>query len=153
MMQGIRCAIDFNSFDRGIYSRNSSSHLVIAGVAFAVSLSAGWWALSQRATNGGIAAAPAAQNSQIFQVSYGAQNPYGAIVGLGGRPQTLALAETTMRGGLDASVQPAAHTPSAAIPERQDARRRPTRVGRRLGRPAAAAAPPGGTYRRKPRPL
>ncbi|WP_292532424.1 DUF2778 domain-containing protein [Methylocystis sp.] len=120
MMQGIGAPIDFNSFDRGIYSRKSSSHLVIAGVAFAVSLSAGWWATSQRATNGGIAAAPAAQNSQISRNSFGAQNPYGAIVGLGGRPQTLALAETTMRGGLDASVQPAAHTPSAAIPERQD---------------------------------
>ena len=117
MMQGIGAPIDFNSFERGIYSRKSSSHLVIAGVAFAVSLSAGWWALSQRTTNAKVAAAPATQNSPI---SHGAQNPYGAIVGLGGRPQTLALAETTMRGGLDASVLPAPHTPAAAIPEQQD---------------------------------
>ncbi|MBM3552240.1 MAG: DUF2778 domain-containing protein [Alphaproteobacteria bacterium] len=117
MMQGIGAPIDFNSFERGIYSRKSSSHLAIAGVAFAVSLSAGWWALSQRTTNAKVAAAPAAQNSQI---SRGAPNPYGAIVGLGGRPQTLALAETTMRGGLDASVLPAPHTPAAAVPEQQD---------------------------------
>ena len=122
MMQGIGAPFDVISFDRRIYSRKSSSHLVIAGAAFAVSLSAGLWALSQRAAPGSeIAAAPAAQNSQISQISYGAQNPYGAIVGLGGRPQTLALAETTMRGGLDASIQPAPHTPSAAIPEQQDA--------------------------------
>ncbi|MBM3564276.1 MAG: DUF2778 domain-containing protein [Alphaproteobacteria bacterium] len=119
MMQGISAPIDFISLDRRIYSHKSSSHLVIAGVAFAVSLSAGWWALSQRsAHNPEIAAAPVAQNSQN---SSGAHNPYGAIVGLGGRPQTLALADTTMRGALDGGVKPAAHTPSAAVPERQEA--------------------------------
>ncbi len=118
MMQGIGAPFDVISLDPRIYSRKSSSHLVIAGVAFAVSLSAGFWALSQRATPATeTAAAPAARNSRI---SYAAPNPYGAIVGLGGRPRTLALAETTMRGALDASVQPAAHTPSAAVPEQQD---------------------------------
>ena len=113
MMQGIGAPIDFISLDRRIYSRKSSSHLVIAGVALAVSLSAGYWALSQRsALHSQTAAAPVAATV--------AQNPYGAIVGLGGRPQTLALAETTMRGAIDASIQPAAHTPAAAVPERQD---------------------------------
>jgi hypothetical protein len=112
MMQGIGAPIDFVSLDRRIYSRKSSSHLVIAGVALAVSLSAGYWALLQRpAPRSETAAAPAAPL---------AQNPYGAIVGLGVRPQSLALAETTARGTLDASIQPAAHTPSAAVPVRQD---------------------------------
>ncbi|MBI5312731.1 MAG: DUF2778 domain-containing protein [Methylocystis sp.] len=116
MMQGIGAPIDFISLDRRIYSRKSSSHLVIAGVALAVSLSAGWWALSQRQATASseTAAAPLRQSAS------GAQNPYGAIVGLGGRPQTLALAETTMRGALDASIQPAAQTPPAIVPERQD---------------------------------
>lgn len=114
MMQGIGAPIDFNSFDRGIYSRKSSSHLVIAGVALVASLSAGFWALSQRATpQSEIAAAPAAA-----PVAQSAQNPYGAIIGLGGRPQSLAFLAT--RGTLDASISPAAHTPSAIIPERQD---------------------------------
>ncbi|TLG78035.1 DUF2778 domain-containing protein [Methylocystis sp. B8] len=118
MMQGIGAPIDFNSFDRGIYSHKSSSHLVVAGIALVASLSAGFWALSQRATpQSEIAAAPAAAPSA--QSAFGAQNPYGAIVGLGGRPQSLALSET-MRGALDASIAPAAHTPLAAVPVRQD---------------------------------
>ncbi|MGD9658662.1 MAG: DUF2778 domain-containing protein, partial [Methylocystis sp.] len=118
MMQGISAPFNVISLDRRIYSRKSSSHLVIAGAAFAVSVSAGFWALSQRANPGDqIAAAPAAQKSRITQNSRAAPNPYGAIVGLGGRPQSLAMADATMRGGLDASVQPAAHTPSAAVPE------------------------------------
>jgi hypothetical protein len=112
MMQGISAPFDVIALDRRIYSRKSSSHLALAGVAFAASLSAGLWALSQRATPG--AETAAAKNARI---SYAAPNPYGAIVGLGGRPQSLALADATMRGGLDAGVQPAAHTPSAAVPE------------------------------------
>lgn len=116
MMQGIGAPIDFISLDRRIYSRKSSSHLVIAGVALAVSLSAGWWALSQRqATASSETAAAALRQSASI-----AQNPYGAIVGLGGRRQTLALAEPTLRGALDASIQPAAQTPPASVPERQD---------------------------------
>lgn len=111
MMQGISAPFDVSSLDRRIYSRKSSSHLAIAGVAFAVSLSAGFWAMSQSATPG--AKIAAANNAKI---SYAAPNPYGAIVGLGGRQQILALADTTMRGGLDASVQAAPHTPSAAVP-------------------------------------
>ncbi|MGD9542021.1 DUF2778 domain-containing protein [Methylocystis sp.] len=118
MMQGISAPFDVISLDRRIYSRKSSSHLVIAGVACAVSLSAGFWALSQRATPG--AETAAAQKSQNSRVSYAAPNPYGAIVGLGGRPRSLALADTTMRGGLDASIQPAPHTPSAAVPLEAD---------------------------------
>lgn len=118
MMQGIGAPFDVISLDRRIYSRKSSSHLVIAGVAFAASLSAGFWALSQRTTPATeTAAASAAQNSKI---SYATQNPYGAIVGLGGRPQSLALADTAMRGGIDASIQPAAHTPSAVVPQEAD---------------------------------
>lgn len=116
MMQGIGAPIDFISLDRRIYSRKSSSHLVIAGVALAVSLSAGWWALSQRPATASSETAAAA----LRQSASSAQNPYGAIVGLGGRRQTLALAEPTLRGALDASIQPAAQTPPAIVPERQD---------------------------------
>nr|WP_051013322.1 DUF2778 domain-containing protein [Methylocystis sp. SC2] len=116
MMQGIGAPIDFLSLDRRIYSRKSSSHLVIAGVALAVSLSAGWWALSQRPAT--VSSETAA--ASLTQSASGAQNPYGAIVGLGGRRRTQAFAEPTLRGALDASIQPAAQTPPAIVPERQD---------------------------------
>lgn len=113
MMQGISAPINVIALDRRIYSPKKSSHLLIASVSLAMSLTAGWWALSQYQSSG--AKSPAAP-----AVAARAQNPYGAIVGLGGRPQTLTLADSAMRGALEASIQPAAQTPAAVVPERSD---------------------------------
>ena len=130
MMQEIGAPTYFVSLDRRVYSRKSSSHLVIAAGALALSLSAGLWTLLQR---------PAAPKAANAAAPTAAQNPYGALVGFGGRART-ALAPT-LRGEFEGRIEAAAHTPPAVIPERQEIDQKPVTTAAAEAESAAEGAP------------
>lgn len=107
MMQEVGAPTYFVSLDRRIYSRKSSSRLSLMVGAAALSLFGVVWMLAMR---------PAAEPQTAKAVAV-APNPYGALIGLGGRPQSLALAP---RDELIGTIEPASQTPPAVVPERQE---------------------------------
>lgn len=106
-MQRIGAPTYFVSSERRVYSDKSASRLPIIVGAIALTLSGAAWMHAMR---------PAAAPEPVKTVAF-APNPYGALVGLGGRPQTLAL---RLSDEFDGKIEPASQTPAAVVPERQE---------------------------------
>ncbi|MEF3366675.1 DUF2778 domain-containing protein [Methylocystis sp. 9N] len=107
-MQRIGAPTYFVSSERRIYSDKSSSRLSVIIGAVALSLFGGVWMVAMR---------PAAEPESVKPVAF-APNPYGALVGLGGRTQTLALRPS--EDEFEGKIEAASHTPAAVVPERQE---------------------------------
>jgi len=109
-MQRIGAPAYFVSSDRRIYSDESSSRLFVIIGAAALSLFGGMWLAAMR---------PATQPEPVKTAAAAivAPNPYGALVGLGGRPQSVAL---VLRQGFEGKIEPASQTPPAVVPQRQE---------------------------------